>query len=678
MRFRVGLILCLLAIFAAVGCRKALAPNVDRNKAPETWITAAPFDTITLIKGDPPQVGTIPIRFHVYWAGSDRDGAVVGYYWAVVETLPLPQEGAIRPPPLPGPRPGDYHYTTRTDSIFIFDVAEDVPDRLHAFFIYAVDDQGKPDPTPARFIFNALDRFPPVPVIDEARAVGTVYRFNGPLLEPETRTYDIRDSLNFTTQPSDTVPSGSRIRFRFHGEVTVAGGIVAGFRYKLDDSELQPTDPDSLFHGSIIEYHVPAAERDPARHGADTVLVATGTKVFTLRAVDQARGSRDVTRRFQLNFSPDTWFAGPDPDVTGGPWQVKPNGDKYALLIDGQVPPGGLPGTLLGPDSVRILPAARVPHRTFLEVYKDTIFLRHEFDTVHMGSWVIIHNGGFDRDSPYRVRVADGIKDLLPSFPDGPVLQPAAQNGSPIGFRSRITNFLTPNGPLSFTSQSGLYPTFDPNDVQNFPRIAAYHPMFLSGTAYSLQRAEDGDQARDGRVDDAYNLVNHPVDDNERSLRPLVLVFFVNFPPELNTADLSFRPSVAAVDTFYSRSWDLRLPADDIDPYASGDPYGGPSAGKTLRIRLKVTGKDTTGADFSFTDPPAGAPLQKYINVSDINLLVPPDLASGAAVLTVELCDCSFCELNPGEGRCITRNIPVYYVRPPSGTAVRASRPGLD
>jgi len=687
MRFRVGLVLCLLAIFAAAGCRKALAPNVDRNKAPETWITAAPIDTITVVKGDPPQIGTIPIRFHVYWAGSDRDGAVVGYYWAVVETLPLPPEGGIRPPPLPGPRPSDYHYTTKTDSIFIFNVAEDIPDRLHAFFIYAVDDQGKPDPTPARFIFNALDRFPPVPIMDEAYAVGTVYSLVGGVLSSNTLRFDVRDSLNFNTLPSDTVPSGSRITFKYHGEVTVAGGVVEGFRYKLDDAELQPTDPDSLYHKNIVEYHVPPPQRDPDRRGADTVEVATGTKVFTLRAVDQAHGSRDVTRRFQLNFSPDTWFAGPDPDVPavpypgpGNPWVVKPNGEKFALLIDGQVPAGGLPGTLLGPDSVRIMPADRPPHRTFLEVYKDTIFLRKEFDTVHMASWVIVHNGGFDRDSPYRVRVAPGIKDLLPSFPDGPVLQAAGQNGSPVGFRSRITNFLTPNGPLSFTSQSGLYPTFDPNDVLNFPRIGAYHPMFLSGTAYSLQRAEDGDQARDGRVDDAYNLVTRPADDYERSLRPLVMVFNVNFPPILQTELPTFRPRVAAVDTFFSRTWDLRLPADDTDPYASGDPYGGPSSGKTLRIRLKVTGKDTTGVNFTFSDPPPGAPLQKYINVSDISLLVPPDLGTGPATLTIELCDCSFCELNPGEGRCITRDIPVYYKRPPGGiaSAAHASRPGLE
>ena len=126
MRFRIGVVLCLLGILAGVGCRKPLTPNADRNQAPETWITAAPQDTLLVRypdgRAEPPPITTIPVRFHVYWAGSDHDGNVVGYYWAVVETLAVPPAGAIFVPDLPGPKPQDYHYTTKTDSIFIFNV----------------------------------------------------------------------------------------------------------------------------------------------------------------------------------------------------------------------------------------------------------------------------------------------------------------------------------------------------------------------------------------------------------------------------------------------------------------------------------------------------------------------------------------------------------------------------
>jgi len=85
MRLRSGVLLCLFAVGLGVACRKPLTPNIDRNLPPETWITAAPMDTLTVkdpqlrpITGDP-TVHVIPVRFHMYWAGSDADGSVVGF-----------------------------------------------------------------------------------------------------------------------------------------------------------------------------------------------------------------------------------------------------------------------------------------------------------------------------------------------------------------------------------------------------------------------------------------------------------------------------------------------------------------------------------------------------------------------------------------------------------------------
>src|SRR5262245_53974448 len=120
MRLRAGLVLSFFAIILAVGCRKPLAPNVDTNKPPETWITAAPQDTISYRdpNGQPrtTPIGTIPVRFHMYWAGSDQDGAVAGFYYAVVETIPVPPPG-LSLPSLPGPKPRDYRFTAKTDSV---------------------------------------------------------------------------------------------------------------------------------------------------------------------------------------------------------------------------------------------------------------------------------------------------------------------------------------------------------------------------------------------------------------------------------------------------------------------------------------------------------------------------------------------------------------------------------
>src|SRR6266487_967824 len=120
MAFRLRALLAALVLLIGIGCRKPLTPSVDRNQAPETWITAAPQDTITIkdsrgVVIGQPIPGTIAFRFHIYWAGSDQDGTVRGYYYAVVETVATP---GLDAPPLPGPKTRDYHYTTKTDSLF--------------------------------------------------------------------------------------------------------------------------------------------------------------------------------------------------------------------------------------------------------------------------------------------------------------------------------------------------------------------------------------------------------------------------------------------------------------------------------------------------------------------------------------------------------------------------------
>ncbi|HEY3217304.1 MAG TPA: hypothetical protein VGK93_12515 [Candidatus Eisenbacteria bacterium] len=674
MRFRVGVVLLLLLVYVGVACRTPLSPNVDRNQAPETWITAAPFDTITTVKGGflptgTGAPGTIPVRFHVYWAGSDQDGAVSGFYWAVVETLPVPPPNAFPPlvPPLPGPKPSDYHFTTRSDSIFIFNVAEETPDRQHAFFIYSVDDRGKPDATPARFIFNALDNFPPDPVLTRAFAIGQVFRLVRPgeievdtttVFPPGSQPLRLTDPFRTSGSPRDTVPSGSALYFAWRGEVAIPGTVITGYRYKLDEPEPVAVGPEVTSKAYF------------SNAGADTVPPTAGTKVFTLRAVDQAGGATtpEVKRQFQYNFSPITWWSGPDLR-TPGVWQPNWRNEKYLLLSKAT---DGIRGSLFNRDSVDKLPASRAEHRSFLEIWKDTVFARAEFDTVHMNSWVVFHAGGFDQDSPYGVR-ADSTYPDLPS-PRGPVLTPAPKNGSPIGFRSLENTRLDPyaSGDRTHNAQTPLYPLFDANDVFNLPRIAGYHAMFHSGRAYAVIKAEDGDGATDGRVLDAISLADLVDEEKhgghgggtpaERDLKnQTVMVFYVNRPPVFSTGDGRFfpklyPPSAGQVDTLRARGWELNLLATDMDPFKAGDRFGGPSAGEAATLRYKITVR-WTGDPGSYTDG-------IYYSYPNIRFEVPDYLPTGKVTLNVELCDCDECELKPGAGRCVTLDIPVFYERP--------------
>jgi hypothetical protein len=669
MRFRVRVVLCLLALIAGFGCRKPLTPNVDRNLAPETWITAAPIDSLTQkdANGNPifPDLNnyTIPVRFHMFWAGSDRDGAIAGYFWAVTETTlsTINPDGGPPgpPPPLPGPKPGDYHFTTRTDTSFIFNVSEQQPDRQHAFYIYAVDNQGKGDPTPAHFVFIALDKFPPRPVIEVANATGTIVNVNSDgSVTPEVRTYGIRDTFNINTAPSDTVPANSRLDFRWHGEITLAGTYVTKYRYKLDEPSF--ITADSSVHSVSYNTGLPGS-----------APLSVGQKIFTLRALDQAGGAGQTTRRFIMNFSPDTWWSGPNPAL----FPTTPStGDGRSVVGF-----SGVVGTLLSSDSLQLRPALRPVRRTFFEIYQDRLYARSEGDTVHMNSYIALFNGGYDKDSRYTVRV-DTIDIALPHDGNGnvilsPVIQRDGVVGSPIGFRSRVLVRLDPSGRFE-TPQSTLYPVYEPVSVFRSTRIGNYLIMRKSGKAYAIAKAEDGDGGLDNTVVDPIALADR-VDAGggtaaEVKLREKVLTFYVNKSPTLldivgGVPNAAFRP---AENSSFSGVWNFNLLAADQDPYNPSDPAvrpGGPTESVILRYKVTLFGKNLAGNDTTWTYFPSIASTSPYFFTPQITFqpsVEAPYLAHGPVAVIVELCDCRDCEFSAGDGRCITKIFHVTYTGP--------------
>lgn len=685
MRLRFGLVLCFFAVLSGVGCRKPLTPNIDRNVAPETWITAAPVDTLTPrdAQGRPlpvdPTLSVIPVRFHMYWAGSDPDGNVVGFYYAVTETTatPDPLTGVV--PPLPGPKPRDYHYTTRTDTTFIFNVTEGAPDRQHAFFLYAVDDKGKADATPARFWFTAIDKFPPTPIFEIARATGTIYQYeggsyvNGQLVGGTLVAHP--DIKNFTDQsiPRTTVRDSGAVnaslKFKWHAQLGIAGSFVKKYCYRLEESDFQCVTPnvDSVSYGSGF---------------------AAGLKLFTLRAVDQAGGARDSTRRFTLNYMPDTWFSGPDSLDSRFVQNRDPATGDYRYInlagVDMTTWPG-LDGTMMSKDSLKVLPLHRQNRKTFFEVYNGRLYARSEGDTVHMNSWVLFYNGGYDKDSKYAVRV-DPLDPALPppaERPNDPVIVPGPENGSPVGFRTQVVLDTDVNGQQVNFAQSGLTPIYEPASVFRSTTIGGYWPMFLSGKAFALGRAEDGDGLVDRQVEDSRVLVSlydaGGGSDYERHLREReIMTFYVNKSPFLLTTDPSFSPKLDGSTVFTGGIWNsgqlhnMNLPSNDSDPYDSRDAnrkVGVPTASKVLRYKITVLGKDfTTNRDTTFVWNPGTpeAPFyfwQQNTPVPPGLFIVPPYIAGGPVKVQVELCDCVDCEHIGGQGRCITTTINATYDR---------------
>ena len=698
MRVRVGLLLCLLfGLAGAVGCRKSTNTG-NLNAAPETWITSAPQDTITLIgRGgaiDPasnPALTAIPVRFHLYWAGADRDGEVVGYYFAVVETTAV-ATGIEGIPSLPGPKARDYRFTTKTDSIFIFTTSADAPAREHAFYVYAVDNKGGVDPTPAKFTYRSIDLFPPRPVFTAAFATGRTVSITqtGPgtgFTTATIATYPLDDTVSTPgTTPPDTVPSASRLTFRWRAQPVVPNTSVVGYRYKIDEPDFVVTD--TTVHEREYNTGVPGVPFD---------LVSPGPKLFKLQAIGQSGWRGEATRRFVLNFSPDTWYSGPDPTDPAQGWQSL--GGLYAFRRVSPWPSQGvsngfsIPNTLMGPDSINILPAYRARRRTFFEIYRDTIWARSEGDTVHLNSWVVFSGGGFDSDSPYRVGVRDGDPNLPPQL--GPVLTKSdSVLGSPTGFRTRITQLTSEirTGERTGVSpaESFVFPLFDVNGSQlNAPYINAYTAMITSGRAFGLLRAADGDGALDGRIADARALVTDveggTATPDEVLNRPLVLTFYVNQAPYLRTDIIGtngFRPQPGTVytDSLVTGATSFLLFADDPDPYNRDDPqrkvggplfYGG-GAGKLLRRSVYLVGRDWSGAPLTTQVRVAGDSL---FYSDEVTFTIPLALANGPTIARIRLCDCDLCEERPGNGMCVARDIPITLNLPgrptpsPSGLA---------
>jgi len=250
-----------IALFAS--CAKSPL-IVDRNRPPRTFLVAAPIDSTI---AHPTATGvSYSYRVHLYWRGEDPDGYVVGFFWAFDDSSA-----------------GHFHYTTKTDSIFDLTV-NDTTDitggatvigfsRFHTFFIRAVDNLGKVDPSSASFnktTFKATTLKPSV-------------RFVGGL-------------------PSgvgiDTLSDGQPFQVCWTGNDS--DGVV--IRYKVDVG----THSTPLFSDTCVSFN---DSNDPSSIG-----LASGVYNLTLTAVDNALAVGKTNLLFVVNHDPETWF-----EPKGGP-----------------------------------------------------------------------------------------------------------------------------------------------------------------------------------------------------------------------------------------------------------------------------------------------------------------------------------------------------------------------
>jgi hypothetical protein len=151
-----ALIVALLLILLLPACRREQEP-LDRNRAPETYLTSSPMETTAT-----------DYRVRMYWHGTDEDGIVERYMWYISDTLltldPDRFPDSEQRDWNPAQRIADYlrgRFTTKTDTVFIFKGFDDrnlAQINRQAFHIVAIDDGGRIDESPARIQFLARVR----------------------------------------------------------------------------------------------------------------------------------------------------------------------------------------------------------------------------------------------------------------------------------------------------------------------------------------------------------------------------------------------------------------------------------------------------------------------------------------------------------------------------------------
>jgi hypothetical protein len=652
MRWSAGLFAVLLGLILVTGsgCRELSTENADRNRAPETYLSAAPVDSIA--GGG---LTRIAHRYRAHWSGADVDGEVVGFFVAVTETT-LDAQG--RPYRLPAPRPSQYRFTTAHDSLFVFNILEGRgSDRQHALYVYAVDNQGRVDATPAVSHFVARDQTLPSVRFLLAEGRGTVFDLapggNGVIPGPFTRL--LRDSLELPIHaPIDTIPFGGSVRFEWQGVDPDFGSSISGYVYKLTEIEFVRVDSSV----TSVEYG----------HGVGPTggPLPVGSNTFRIRAIDEAGGSTqpDAVRIFYVNLSPDTWFAGPDP-VLLAPHLLSDSLGLYFPMDPLTRWPADFPGNPFGADTLQTLPAQRVAMdgldvprevggppiyrpKTFLEgrTRFDREFRwyirtgaddRNQYgDTIAIGSSIVARLGGLDRDSPYVVLNTDTNSPY-------PVLRSGPQNGSPSTFQTRLDI----EG-ASGSGQTGTYgvafPNFKVDDTYVNEQILYRETVNMGGMYYLGARAVDGNLTADLRV-------RNPVTDSQSptTLRSKVLTFPVNFNPGLIMVDplpgALVNPPVGTDRMTVS----IRVTDPDPDPI-NPRPTGtnSPYATMYFAIRARVYQVGAEPADNEgWQDPVLGYHLADtttpgafpYTAPIVLQLDVPPTMPPGPAILEIEVVD---------------------------------------
>jgi len=204
---RVLLLLALLSAVAGLGITtgcgitKKLAGTLHANQPPHT---------VLFVNG---AIDTVNHVVHLYWFGTDVDGAIAGFEWQMKNPV-TPADTA-------------WHFTTNTDSVFVVQTPSGYTNPV--FSVRAIDNAGARDPNPPRQNLEFSNQAPTVKLIQKPLATDTTFAsvsvtWSGSDVDGDVGklTYLVwlngnEASPEITTSTSLTMPSS---RFLVNGSVT--------------------------------------------------------------------------------------------------------------------------------------------------------------------------------------------------------------------------------------------------------------------------------------------------------------------------------------------------------------------------------------------------------------------------------------------------------------------------
>ena len=130
-------LLLIALVTIGLSCDNSPTGDFVENHAPSTFLTVDKIDR----EGD----FRLSSQISISWWGNDSDGYIIGYEYAINDTLE-----------------GDWTFTKRTDSTFILPITQGMSEDDVLFKIRAVDNDSVRDPVGARLIFPIVNSAPSV------------------------------------------------------------------------------------------------------------------------------------------------------------------------------------------------------------------------------------------------------------------------------------------------------------------------------------------------------------------------------------------------------------------------------------------------------------------------------------------------------------------------------------